>query len=603
MGFSPNFLHNLKNSIDIVNVVRAHVKLQQRGQNHVGLCPFHQEKTPSFNVSPTKGTYYCFGCQEHGDAISFVQKQQGLSFTEAVEYLARMHGIPVAYQSVQDSAKQQDLRQRNDRLRKALTCALDHFCQALVQDAQSLPLVALARRWLDERAMNGDAIDQFQLGVADTSDRALRKALHAQGIVEQDWLDSGLYYKKDNGALVARFRGRLMFPIHDKRAQLVGFGARRLDDSLAIAKYINSPQTELFHKKTLLYGLHHARSAIHKSKQALLVEGYTDVIALHQNGFANAVAPLGTALNVDHIKTLWQCGTPKPTLCFDGDAAGLQAARKTAHAMLAVITPETSLQFIFLPDNEDPQSLLQNNKDAFQAILKTPQSLIDVLWQDAVAHYLPTPASQENPEARAQFKNHVNNLHQTIQNKTLQAQYRGIFYKKVGALLYPKKGQEKPSSSMQSDFEHHRRVQPSQTRLRNRHKRIIAYCLYHPQLISLYGEEFARVDFSSSGFAECAQHIIDSPESTHSEPAQLRAWLEQRGCHKALASLEEAKLRRECCDGVSFADAEQAFKDWLAEEALERINTTHPKDLDHAIALKRAELQEKERLVSSLDSR
>ncbi|MBC6445030.1 MAG: DNA primase [Alphaproteobacteria bacterium GM202ARS2] len=593
MGFSPTFLNTLKNSVDIVQVVRAHVKLQQRGHNHVGLCPFHQEKTPSFHVFGAQGTYHCFGCQAHGDAINFIREHLGLSFTDAVEYLAKMHGIPIVYQAQQDSDKQKELRQRDERLRKALECALKHFHSNLIgNESPAFPLVERARTWLHERALSRDAADQFQLGVADTSDARLRQALHAQGIVEQDWLDSGLYYKKDDGRLVARFRGRLMFPIHDKRAQLVGFGGRRLDDSLDIAKYVNSPQTELFHKKTLLYGFHHANMAIRKSKEAYVVEGYTDVIALHQHGIHNAVAPLGTALNVDHIKTLWQSGAGKPTLFFDGDAAGIQTARKVAHAMLPVITSETSLQFIPLPDNEDPQSLLQKDASVFDTILKKTYSLAEVLWQEAVERYLPMLAKGQKPqpEERAQFQTYIRRLPDAIEDKILQKELKNDFYERVGALLYTKKEQKKLSSATQNVFAHHRRTQPNQTRLRKMYERILAYCLYHPQLLSLYSEELSRVEVSVAVFDTCIQKMIESPDSTHSDTAQLRAWLAQQDCQKALALLEEPKLRRECNDNVSFTEAEQAFKDLLDEETRDRLPT---KD----------KLKKTESIVRSLDSR
>jgi DNA primase len=365
----PSFLQELLSRTDIVDVVGRHVELKRGGANFMGLCPFHGEKSPSFSVSPSKQFYYCFGCGASGDAIRFLTEQLGLSFVEAVRDLAQGAGlvVPEEQVSAEDRQKRDTLRQRRLSLGEVLTRAADHYRSQLREHPRAVG-------YLKQRGLTGAVAARFGLGFAPPGWRNLASVfasyddplLEEAGLVRQRDSASGANADSEGtetGAPAATdkgrydwFRDRVMFPIRAVSGEVIGFGGRVLDDSKP--KYMNSPETPLFSKGRELYGLFEARQALRDKGYALVVEGYMDVVALAQKGFANAVATLGTACTPDHVQKLFRF-TDTVVFSFDGDAAGRRAAGRALEASLPHASDVRSVRFLFLPPEHDPDSFVR----------------------------------------------------------------------------------------------------------------------------------------------------------------------------------------------------------------------------------------------------
>jgi len=311
MAFSPDFLDEIRARIGLADLIRGRVRLTAKGREFQGLCPFHNEKTPSFTVNEQKGFYHCFGCGAHGGVFDFVMQSEGLSFRDAVEKLAADAGLQVPV----DTPEERDRARRRQTLHDVMEVAAAYFEKTL-----RMPEGKTASNYLRGRGVDDPAIARFRLGYAPDSRSSLKAALGREGIGEELMAEAGLVISPDEPGRSSydRFRGRLMFPITDRKGRVVGFGGRILGDGEP--KYLNSPETPVFQKGRLLYGLPLAAKAARDQRALLVVEGYMDVIALAQGGFENAVAPLGTALTEDQIGELWKL-VDEPVLCFDGDAA------------------------------------------------------------------------------------------------------------------------------------------------------------------------------------------------------------------------------------------------------------------------------------------
>ena len=344
-----SFIQDLLARVDIADVVGRHVQLKKAGQNLLGLCPFHGEKTPSFTVSPSKQFFHCFGCGAHGSAIGFLMEHRGLPYVEAIRELAQMVGMPVPEESARANESQSKARALTDSLQQAA----EFYRRQLKSSTEAVG-------YLKDRGLTGQTAAKFGLGFAPDSWQPLRAAFddydHARLV------EAGLVIA-DEGKRYDRFRGRIMFPIRSARGQVIGFGARTLGSGEP--KYLNSPETPLFHKGQELYGLFEARDAIRQAGRAIVVEGYIDVIQLAQAGFSESVAALGTAITGAHVTALLRI-TDHVVFAFDGDAAGRKAARRALEATLPVIADSKRASFLLLPEGEDPDSLIKaRGKHAF----------------------------------------------------------------------------------------------------------------------------------------------------------------------------------------------------------------------------------------------
>ena len=391
MAFPPRFLDELRQRLSLAEVVGRRVKLIRRGREFVGLCPFHNEKTPSFNVVEEKCFYHCFGCGAHGDVIGFTMQTESLSFPEAVEQLARRAGLEVP----QESREERERAVREATLQGAVDAACAFFEQTLHG-----PDGRAARAYLDQRGLDDATIRRFRLGFAPDGRDQLKRALVSSIIPESLLTEAGLLRKPEGGgASYDYFRNRVIFPIGDRRGRVIAFGGRVLDDGQP--KYLNSPDTPLFQKGRVLYGWALARIAAAKDPSAIVVEGYMDVIALHRAGFATAVAPLGTALTEVQIEDLWRIA-PEPVLCFDGDAAGQRAAARALARALPILKPGLSLRFATLPAAEDPDSLiLHHGPAAMRELLDRAQPLAEVLWRVEAGQPIDTPERRAGEAPRS----------------------------------------------------------------------------------------------------------------------------------------------------------------------------------------------------------
>lgn len=363
-----HFIDELVARCDIVEVIDAHVPLRKSGANYSACCPFHNEKTPSFTVSSRKQFYHCFGCGVSGNVISFVMEYERVDFVAAIDILAAKLGMTVPRDVAKSGAAspvQQDLY---SLLEKAA-----HYYQA------QLSANGLAKAYLSQRGLSEQTCSDFGIGYAPAGWESLLRHMGNNPAIQAPLLTAGMLIKKDEGGCYDRFRERVMFPIRDQRGRIIGFGGRVISAE-GTPKYLNSPETPIFHKGRELYGLYEARKADRELANVLVVEGYMDVVMLAQHGIRHAVATLGTATSVEHIQRLAKC-TSEIIFCFDGDEAGKAAAWRALETSLAALQDGLQLRFMFLPDGEDPDSLVQKEgKSGFLARVKEAVALPDFFF-------------------------------------------------------------------------------------------------------------------------------------------------------------------------------------------------------------------------------
>ena len=361
-----HFINDLIDRADIVSVIDERVTLKKTGKNYSGLCPFHDEKTPSFSVSPDKQFFHCFGCQESGTVLTFLMKYERLEFVEAVEMLARDMGMEVPREQGRGPVVKVD-----EDLYTVLEQA-ERFYRNQLRGASA------AVDYLKGRGLTGEIARDFGIGYAPAEWHGVGEALTNERVSEEKLLTAGLLTKNDKGRVYDRFRDRIMFPIRDTRGRVIAFGGRILSQDGG-PKYLNSPETPIFFKGQELYGLYEARKALRNIEELLVVEGYMDVVALAQNGIVNAVATLGTATGEAHFKKLYRYAD-RVVCCFDGDKAGRSAAWRALESALPVLNEHRQLKFAFLPDGEDPDSLIRTQgQPAFQGFIDNAVPALEFL--------------------------------------------------------------------------------------------------------------------------------------------------------------------------------------------------------------------------------
>ena len=371
MKFPPEFLDEIRARLPVSEVAGTRVKLRKEGREWRGLSPFTAEKTPSFFVNDQKGFFHDFSSGKHGDAFAFLMETEGLTFPEAVERLAGMAGLPMPRLSQAEAVQ--------DKKRASLIDVMAMAARLFEANLQQA-IGAKARGYLADRGLGAPVQQRFGLGYASPERFALRDALAAQGVGAEAMIEAGLLvHGEDIAVPYDRFRDRVMFPIHDRAGRVIAFGGRAMEAG-AKAKYLNSPETALFHKGALLFNHHRARKAAHDSGAIVVVEGYIDAIAVSEAGFPNVVAPLGTALTPDQCALLWAMAS-EPILCFDGDGAGRRAAFRAIETALPLIGAGKSLRFALLPEGQDPDDLIRQSGPAAMAEhLKDARPLADMLF-------------------------------------------------------------------------------------------------------------------------------------------------------------------------------------------------------------------------------
>ncbi|MHB2167705.1 DNA primase [Alsobacter sp. R-9] len=421
MRFPPGILDEIRARLPVSEVVGKRVRLQKAGREWKGLSPFNAEKTPSFFVNDQKGFYHDFSSGKHGDIFTFLMETEGLPFPEAVERLAGLAGVELPKQSREAEEHEQKAKGLGEAM--ALAAA---FFQAELKGGRG----GRARAYLDGRGLLPATREQFGLGYAPAERFALRDHLAGKGVPAEVMIEAGLLIAAEDVAVpYDRFRDRIMFPIHDARGRVIAFGGRAMEKDVP-AKYLNSPDTPLFHKGRVLYNHHLARKASHDRGTVIAVEGYVDVIAMSVAGFPNTVAPLGTALTPDQLGLLWRMAD-EPILCFDGDKAGRRAAWRAVDTALPLLQPGKSLRFAMLPEGQDPDDLARSGgQPALARVLEAAQPLVDVLWSREVE-----AGPLDTPERRAALERRLREILSAVKDEDLRKHYRAEMDARLRAIL------------------------------------------------------------------------------------------------------------------------------------------------------------------------
>ncbi len=573
MALPPGFLDELRARIPLGALIGRRVRLTRAGRELKGLCPFHAEKTPSFHVVEDKGFFHCFGCGAHGDAIGFLMRADGLSFMEAVERLAAEAGLAVPRPNPEVAAAAERLAS----LAAIAEAAAEAFARRL-----HLPEGRAALGYLHHRGLTDETIALFALGWSGEGRGALLADLRARGVTADQLVAVGLMKQDDpSRPPVDLFFHRVMFPIRDRRGRVIAFGGRVLGDGQP--KYLNSPETSLFVKRKTLYGLDLAVKTIRSNAPALIVEGYFDVIALHQAGFGGAVAPLGTALTGDQLAELWRL-SPQPVLCFDGDAAGARAALRAAELALPLIGPGRSLAFVSLPAGEDPDSFVRHRgPEAFAALLEARRSLADLLYETLAGE----PGA--TPEARAAVRRRLEELAGRIPDRTLQEEYRRHFRDRWYADLRARRsiGPTRGSAPRAA----RPLLAPARTRML-RERSLLRLLLAHPWLLAEADEALAAERFSTAPLERIrAALVAGAGECAGLDRPALIDHLREGGLGDAL----EAVIGKEAADSLHTTMA-GARPDEVRTAFLSGLQALDPdrleRDLDDARARLAAEFTE-----------
>jgi DNA primase len=547
MRYPPQILEEIRARLPTSAVVGRKVRLKKAGREWKGLSPFNAEKSPSFFVNDQKAFYHCFSSGKHGDIFTFLMETEGLSFPEAVERLASEAGVALPKES--RDAQREESKRRS--LHEIVELAAQFFASAL-QSRAGLK----AREYVERRGLATDTLEHFRVGYAPADRYALRDHLASKGVPVQAMVEAGLLVTGDDIQVpYDRFRDRVMFPIADPRGRIVAFGGRALAADVP-AKYLNSPDTALFNKGRLLYNFHQARKAAHDRGTVIAVEGYVDVIAMSTAGYANTVAPLGTALTEDQLALLWRLAD-EPILCFDGDKAGRRAAYRALDVALPSLLPGKSLRFALLPEGQDPDDLARSGGHAALArVLDAARPLVDMLWARELE-----AGPLDTPERRAARERRLKDALQAIRDETLKRYYREDIETRLAALRPggraggfvrqgggpgrfrpqdPRRGylgRPLPTASriMASSVV----IAPEQ--VSPREAMMLAVLAAHPELLQAHAETLSEVNFGGRPAERLRSALLDCAASGERlDSAVITARLSQAGIEGAVERLAAA---------------------------------------------------------------
>jgi DNA primase len=627
LQFSPSFLDEIRDRVTLSSVVGRAVQWDRRKSqpgrgDFWACCPFHTEKSPSFHADDRKGFYHCFGCKASGDVFTFMVEKEGLSFPEAVERLAAEAGLALPQAGPQDEARTAE----RASLYEVMEIAAKFFESALAQSQGRE-----ARAYLAGRGLDDDILRTFRIGFAPNDRYALKGHLADSGVSPERMIEAGLLIPGEGTTVpYDRFRNRIIFPIRDGRGRVIAFGGRAMSSD-AQAKYLNSPDTSLFHKGTVLYNIDLARGPAHKHGTVVAVEGYMDVIALARAGFDNAVAPLGTALTENQITLLWRLAA-EPILCFDGDEAGRKAAYRALDLALPLLRPGHSLRFAFMPAGIDPDDLLRDEgPQALATALTAAAPLVEVLWRRALERN-----DRATPERRARFESDLRGAAGVIGDPAVRGHYLAELGDRLRGLWAA--GRRSPPRDApgrrSSEYRERQRpgsqppwarqswasqswasqswasppwarqpwgVQPPSSELRalaartgrshihaQREGLILAALLNHPELLQEEAERLAETEFATPELDRLRRQLLDTIALYQGfDGTSLKNQLSQSGSHADLARIEETARRL----GVWFVLADAALHD--ARTGFRQMMALHRK----AVTLER-ELVAAERLLA-----
>ncbi|MFO7837870.1 MAG: DNA primase [Desulfosalsimonadaceae bacterium] len=549
-------LAEIRNAADIVDIIAERVALKKAGRDYTGLCPFHSEKTPSFTVSPTKQIFHCFGCGAGGDVFNFLMKSDGISFPEAVQAVARRCGIELPARRMSSSEYQGD--SERERLFAINKKVLAYYREQLLRQ----PAGEYARRYLEQRGFSQEIIKQFALGYApegwDNLVRFCRKEKIPDAMAEKAGL---IIPRKSNTGYYDRFRSRIIFPIVDASRRVVGFGGRVLDDGKP--KYLNSPETPVYNKSRTLYGLHAAKEQCRQSGVVYIVEGYFDLLAMHQQGIANAVATLGTSLTTAHVRMLKRGYAQKARLVFDSDTAGIKAAQRS----IGLFRNEAmDVEIIVLPEGEDPDSFLfAHGRDAFMEKAAAARDAMEFLLDSSVEQYglsmqgkirivddLKQPLAEiRDHVARSVYLRHLAER-LGIEEQAVLERVNTARRDKEKRLQKGRGAYSAGSEPGGAPAEDRPEIRP-ETRLETR---VIAMMLQYPAAVSHVESRDVTDYFGDEQLKEIAELIISHPPQQPADISGLLNRLQDENQRRLLASLA---ISEECWDQNSCNQLLQQF--------------------------------------------
>lgn len=547
----------IKNAADIVSVIGESVTLKRAGQNYVGLCPFHNEKTGSFSVNPARQMFYCFGCGVGGNVIKFMMLKDGLTFPEAARNLARRFGITLDF-----DAKTQEILSKRDKLFKANQLAQEFYVRNLRQDSEKQGLA-----YLNQRGVTDETIRQFGLGFASDAWDGLLTHLRKNGVTQEEALKAGLIIPRKSGSgYFDRFRNRLMFPIYDESGRIVGFGGRVLSEGEP--KYLNSPETELYSKSRSLYGLNASKAVCLQTGEVYIVEGYMDAIMLYQHGVQNVAATLGTAMTAEHVRLLKRYAKKRITLVYDSDAAGIRSARRCADIFLKehadfskndVFTEENAdTHILILPQDHDPDSYVREyGAEAFRAMARKAYGIVPFLLEEAVKKH------GESVEGKVRVVHELMPVLAVVNDKIAQSLYvrqiaeylkenEELVWKELKAAYVRQKGRVDLDASGESVRNPGYDISTPGSRYENK---IAGLCLQYPEYI----DEMRSAGLKAEHFKTKALHDLMQALWNYAEKNEVQRFIEDLENETLRKLAYNLCMRAETCELGAALALTQAF--------------------------------------------
>ena len=606
MRFPPSFLDEIRARLPASAVVGRRVKLRKQGREFAGLSPFNQEKTPSFFVNDMKGKWFDFSAGKNGDIFTFLMETEGLSFPEAVERLAGEAGVPMPARDA-EAEKREEARAS---LHEVLELAAQFFEESLQSRAG-----AAARGYLQNRSLPPDLQRRFRMGYARPDRSALKEHLAGKGVTQEQMIAAGLLVSGDDIPVsYDRFRDRVIFPISDFRGRIVGFGGRALGPDVP-AKYLNSPETDLFHKGALLYNGAEARKAVHDTGTVIVVEGYVDVVQMVGAGFDHTVAPLGTALTERQLEILWRMAD-EPILAFDGDSAGIRAAHRAADLALPALQAGKSLRFALLPGGQDPDDLIRSQgRDAMATLIGAARPLVDLVWDRETS-----AGVFDTPERRAALEARFREISRSIADESVRRHYIQAFGERIAA-FFPdisqrsgndwrtgsrggRSGAGDPRGRYTPPLQRNAPIPVSERLLRtamaggpvhysSREVVLVVAMVDHPGLLHDRLDDFAHLELAHPDLRELRDAILDIAAAGEDvDPGTVRKRLESSRFGPLLGRLDRQVAHSRDRWAMAAAPERDAAEGWLQALTLHRRQRTLHKDLKDAEAALAAEPSE-----------
>ncbi|MCB1531542.1 MAG: DNA primase [Alphaproteobacteria bacterium] len=575
MSIPPRFLDEIRTRLTLSDVIGKRIKVTRAGREFKACCPFHKEKTPSFTINDDKQFYHCFGCGAHGDVIGFTMRHDNLSFIDAVEKLSAEAGLQMPKPDP-EAVKQ---AQKSKGLHDLMDVTTSWFEEQLRMRTNNAVFEYMIGRGLSEETLSA-----FRVGYAPEDGQALRIFLKNEGFSDEQMLEAGVLKKSErNGSLYCFFRDRIMFPVADKRGRVVAFGGRILPDHMRPPergdfkppKYINSADTVLFDKGRMLYGEAQARQAAADGHSVIVTEGYMDVIAAHQAGFKGAVAPMGTALTEEQILSMWKMipqDEKVPILSFDGDDAGRRAASRSCDRILPLLKPGQSVRLAFLPDGEDPDTLIRSGgSSAFRKVLEGAMSLFDFIWASHAAG-----RDFETPEARAGVVKTLEKQIAQIADADVQRHYKELLRARVSDSFFRRYKGKSTKKTAQALGIRRPAVNPSVIK----EQIILASILNHPHIHEGLEEMIGHYNFSKDSHKALRQQIVSALSNDPTlDSSALKNHLKQIGFEQEMGDILSESVYVHAAFSSPRYDVEMVetkFREWISE--IEQRDWTEIKD-------------------------